>query len=91
MTNIKAIMAELKEYTVMQDELTAQIETLKDEVKAYMKEHGIDEVIGDEGEKATWREVTSKRTDMTALKRDLGDALDEYIKLTKCMRFTFNK
>ena len=70
MKNINEVMKELATYTEMQEELKMQIEALQDEVKAYMTETGTDEVIGANGEKATWRGVISNRFDSTAFKKD---------------------
>ena len=59
---INAIMQELSEYSAMQDELNTQIESLKDEIKLYMQESGQDELIADNGSKAT---CTSSSIDVT--------------------------
>mgnify|MGYP007122048500 CR=1 FL=1 len=89
MKNINEVMQELASYTQMQEELKAQIEALQDEVKAYMTETGTDEVIGANGEKATWRGVISNRFDSTAFKKDFLDIYKEYCKRTEYKRFTF--
>lgn len=89
MKNINEVMKELATYTEMQEELKMQIEALQDEVKAYMTETGTDEVIGANGEKATWRGVISNRFDSTAFKKDFLDIYKEYCKRTKYKRFTF--
>ena len=86
---INATMKELAEYTAMKEELTAQIEALQDQVKAYMTETGVDEVIGENGEKATFRSVISNRFDSTAFKKDFLDIYKEYTKRTEYKRFTF--
>ncbi len=89
--NINEVMKELAQYTDMMDELKVQIESLQDEVKAYMTEQGVDEVIGENGEKATWRGVISNRFDSTAFKKDFLDIYKEYTKRTEYKRFTFNR
>lgn len=89
--NINEIMTELAQYTDMMDELKLQIEDLQDQVKAYMTEKGVDEVIGENGEKATWRGVISNRFDSTAFKKDFLDIYKEYTKRTEYKRFTFNR
>lgn len=88
---IMNVMAELASFTQMQEELKAQIEALQDEVKLYMTETGQDEVIGENGEKATWRGVISNRFDSTAFKKDFLDIYKEYTKRTEYKRFTFNR
>lgn len=89
MKNINKVMRELAEYTELAEQLKAQIEDLQDEVKAYMTENGVDEVIGQNGEKATWRGVISNRFDSTAFKKDFLDIYKEYTKKTEYKRFTF--
>ena len=88
---IMNVMAELASFTQMQEELKAQIEALQDEVKLYMTETGQDEVIGENGEKATWRGVISNSFDSTAFKKDFLDIYKEYTKRTEYKRFTFNR
>lgn len=83
-------MRELAEYTALKEEMEMQIEALKDEVKSYMTEQGVDEVLAEDGSKATWREVISNRFDSTAFKKDFLDIYKEYTKKTTSKRFTFN-
>ena len=90
--NINEVMAELKNYMDMKDELQAEIEALQDQVKSYMTEAGVDEVIGENGEKATWRNVVSNRFDSTAFKKsEWGELYKEFCKRTEYLRFTFNR
>ncbi|MBR4590055.1 MAG: hypothetical protein IKO36_05250 [Bacteroidaceae bacterium] len=89
--DINTIMKELAEMTAMLEETSAIVEGLKDQVKEYMTEQGIDEVVTENGEKATWREVISSRFDSTAFKKsEWGELYKEYCKPTKSKRFTFN-
>ena len=89
-TNFNEVLKELKEYNEMMTALKAEVEKLQDEAKAYMTEQGIDEVITDDGIKATYREVISKRFDSTAFKKDFADVYAEYSKSTSNFRFTLN-
>lgn len=90
MRNINEIMKDLAEMNAMQDELKATIESLQDEVKQYMTAEGVDEVVAENGDKATWREVISNRFDSTAFKKDFADVYREYTRRTTYRRFTFN-
>ena len=87
---INATMKELAEYTKMQTELEAQIDALRDEIKEFMTEQGIDEVIGTNGEKATWRDVISNRFATTEFKKIHADLYAAFTKKTTSKRFTFN-
>ncbi len=89
-TNINATLKELKEYNDMMKALKAEIEKIQDECKEYMIDNNIDEVISDDGIKATYREVISNRFDSTAFKKDFADIYSEYTKKSSSMRFTFN-
>ena len=88
MTNINEIMQQLAQYNRMQEETAAIIDGLKDQIKAYMTEKGIDTLSGDE-HKAIYKAVESSRIDTTALKKDLPNIAAQYTKTTATMRFTF--
>lgn len=88
--NIETIMNELAEYSAMLEELKATVSSLQDEVKEYMTETGVDEVLTADGHKATWREVVSNRFDTTTFKKKLPEVYAAYIKKTSSKRFTFN-
>lgn len=70
-TNINATLKELKEYNDMMKALKAEIEKLQDECKEYMIDNNVDEVISDDGIKATYREVISNRLIAQPLKKTL--------------------
>lgn len=86
--NIDSIMKELAEYTRMSEEISGHIEGLKDTLKQYMTENGLDTLAGME-HKATYKAVTSSRIDTTALKKDMPDIAAAYTKSTTSRRFTF--
>lgn len=86
--NIDSIMKELAEYTRMNEEISGHIEGLKDTLKQYMTENGLDTLAGME-HKATYKPVTSSRIDTTALKKDMPDIAAAYTKRTTSRRFTF--
>lgn len=90
LTEIQNTMKELAEYVRMQDELTAQIDSLKDELKEYMKEENVDELLGENGEHAVWRKVISNRFDSTAFKKsEWGELYKEFTKPTETRPFKF--
>lgn len=86
--NIDSIMKELAEYIRMQEEATAMVESLKDQLKAQMQAAGVDTLAGAE-HKATYKAVTSSRVDTTSLKKDLPEIAARYTKTTTARRFTF--
>lgn len=86
--NINAIMQELAQYTRMAEEIAATVDSLKDTLKKYMDENGLDSIAGNE-HKASYKAVTSSRIDTTALKRDLPEIAEKYTKTTETRRFLF--
>lgn len=86
--DINAIMAELAQYTRMAEEIAATVEWLKDQLKNYMVENGLDVLTGSE-HKVTYKTVTSSRIDTSALKKALPEVAAQYTKITETKRFTF--
>ena len=83
-TEITAAVTQLQELRRMQEELTAEIETLTDAIKAHM---GTQELLLAGPYKITWKAVTSSRIDTTALKKALPDIAAQYTKTTTTRRF----
>lgn len=88
MDNLNALMREIAEYTRMAEEIAATVDSLKDTLKKYMDENGLDSIAGNE-HKASYKAVTSSRIDTTALKRDLPEIAAKYTKTTETRRFLF--
>lgn len=86
-TTITAKVQELQELKRMQEELTATIDAITDEIKAAM---GDQEELSAGAFKVTWRPVTSSRIDTTALKKELPDIAAKYLKTTTARRFCVN-
>ena len=75
--SITSKVEELMELRKLAEELQNQMDNITDEIKAYM---GSEETMMAGSYKVTWKETVSRRVDTTALKKLLGDALDEYTK-----------
>lgn len=86
--NLDEIMKELAQYTRMAEEIAATVDSLKDVLKKYMEENGVDSIAGSE-HKASYKTVTSSRIDTTALKKALPDVAKQYTRTTESRRFTF--
>lgn len=80
---------QIKELQRMSEELTAELEALKDEIKQTMTEQNTDTLVID-CYKVTWKPVTSNRIDTTAIKRELPEIAERYTKTTESRRFTIN-
>ena len=77
---------ELQGIQAMIDELTAQADAIKDNIKAVMVDKGDEELSGN-GWKATWKTVASSRLDTKALKSKLPDTYAAFCKPTTTSRF----
>ena len=86
--NINEIMKKLAEYIRLSEELDAEVESLKDTIKAYMAEQGKDTIIGSE-HKVTYKAVETSRIDTTELKKALPDIAAAYTQKSVSKRFLF--
>ena len=75
---------ELMELRKMAEDLQAEMDSLTDDIKAYM---GDEETMMAGSWKVTYRQTVSKRIDSAALKKVLGDALDDYYKVVTTRPF----
>ena len=82
---IAAVVSDLQELVRMAEEVNAEIESKKDQIKAYM---GDSELLVAGPYKVTYKAVTSSRVDTTALKKALPDIAAQYTKTTTTRRFT---
>lgn len=82
-----AKLREIKEYQRMIEEATAEMESLKDEVKAVMTAENTDCLVVDTF-KVSWKSVITNRLDTTALKKDLPELAQKYTKTSESKRFT---
>lgn len=87
--SINETMKELAQYIRMQEEISETVEGLKDQIKAYMKENGLETLVSDE-HKATFKAVSSSRIDTTAFKKAFPSMAEQFTKTTTSQRFTFN-
>ena len=87
--SINETMKELAQYFRMQEEIDETVEGLKDQIKAYMKENGLETLASDE-HKATLKAVTSSRIDTTAFKKAFPSMAEQFTRTTTSQRFTFN-
>lgn len=77
---------ELRELRRMQEELTAEIEAIQDELKAHMDANGMDTLLGFDW-RITWKSVISSRLDTGALRNALPDVAQAFTRETTTRRF----
>lgn len=84
-TEMEAKARELRQLQNLIEEAQAEVEALKDAIKAAM---GDSESIQAGEYKITWKAVTSSRIDTAALKKALPDVAERFTKETTIRRFT---
>jgi predicted phage-related endonuclease len=80
---------ELKELKAMASDLTAEITTLEDSIKAEMTARGTDEMTVDVF-KVRWIPIVSHRFDSTAFKATHAGLYAQYSKPVETRRFSIN-
>lgn len=84
---LNAKVQELKELEAMQAEINAEIDSIKDTLKAELTRRKMDEIsVG--VFKVRYRSVTSKKFDSKAFRELHGDLYNSFVKESKSMRFT---
>lgn len=76
----------LRKYETLLAELEADIDSLKDEIKAEMLEQDVDTIIGDDW-KVTWKPVTTTRLDTSRFKAECPAVYKMYTKTSTSSRF----
>lgn len=88
-TEITAKIEALKEWEALAEEAAAQVESLKDELKKFMDEQGVEEF-----EAGThiirWTTILSNRFDTTSFKKVMPDVYKAYTKQVTSRRFTIS-
>ncbi|MBQ7783042.1 MAG: hypothetical protein IJ368_03650 [Oscillospiraceae bacterium] len=86
-TEITSKVENIKTLQAMIDELTAEMEAAKDEIKAHMTAQGVEEMTVS-CFKVRYKDVTSSRFDSTAFKKTHADLYEQYSKQTTSKRFS---
>ena len=84
---ITSIIDKLKEWEAIQAEAAAEVEALKDQVKAEMNNRGVEELEAGQYI-ARFTTVLSNRFDTTCFKREHGEMYKQYTKQTTPRRFS---
>ena len=82
-----AKLNEIKELQVMQEELEAQLDALKDEVKAEMVKQGVEKMLVGTY-KVSYTKYIQHRFDSTAFKAENKALYEQYSKAVQAQRFT---
>ena len=80
-------ITELKELEVMQEEIAAQMEALKDEIKAEMTVQGVDKLLIGTF-KVSYTKYTTSRFDSKAFKLTHEELYKQYTKNVEATRFS---
>lgn len=85
--DIKAQLEQFKELQALIEEATAELEAIKDSLKAEMTARGVDTLTAG-AFKAKWQTVCGSRFDSAAFKRENAELYDRYTTKTETRRFT---
>ena len=84
---LSAIIERLKEYEAIQAEAAAEVEALKDQIKAEMNSRGVEEL--EAGQYIIrYTSILSNRFDTTAFKKIYGDLYKAFTKQSASKRFS---
>ena len=84
---ISGKVKEIRELRRLIEDAQAVVDSLQDEIKAEMTAQETEILTGDTW-KITWKTITSKRIDTTALKKALPDIAEQFSKISTSKRFT---
>ncbi len=85
--SINEKVRKLKELTRWAEEIEAEQEAIKDELKKEMELRQVDEISTNEY-KVRYKQVTSTRFDSTAFKNKYADLYEQFTKTTTSKRFS---
>lgn len=85
--NLERKIKELHELQRMAEEITAEMESIKDEIKAAMTAQNTDTITAGEY-RVRWTAVTSRRFDTTAFKKVYSDLYNQFTKESVTRRFS---
>lgn len=74
---LNKLVQEWRELCAMADEIEKELDEIENTIKAEMITRGVEEMAGKDW-KATYRSVTSRRVDTTALKKAAPDVAELY-------------
>lgn len=77
---------ELRDLRRMQEDLSAEIASIEEELKGHMSACGMDTLLGMDW-KITWKPITSKRLDAGALRKAMPDVAQAFTRETTTKRF----
>lgn len=82
-------VATLRELQAEADRIAAEIEAIKDQLKAQMIEQGTETLAGTDW-KASWKIVEGTRVDTTAMKKAMPEIVARFTIQTRTSRFCLN-
>ena len=89
MRDVNIIFSELAQYKRLQEETSAIIDTLTDEIKSIMTATNNYKIVGNE-HRATWSVVTQSKVETKKLKDQFPQIAEQLTRKSTCKRFTFS-
>ena len=89
MRDINLIFSELAQYKRLEEETSAIIDTLTDEIKSIMTATNNYKIVGNE-HRAVWADVTQSKIDTKTLKEQFPQIAEQLTTQSTYKRFTFS-
>lgn len=83
---IRSKVNDLRELRRMAEEISAEIDTITDAIKAHMEAINADELSGADF-KISWKPITTARIDTAALKKAMPEIAEAFTKTSATRRF----
>ena len=83
---IQSKVSDLRELRRMAEEISAEIDTITDAIKAHMEAINADELSGADF-KISWKPITTARIDTAALKKAMPEIAEAFTKTSATRRF----
>ena len=83
---IRSKVNDLRELRRMAEEISAEIDTITDAIKAHMEAISVDELSGADF-KISWKPITTARIDTAALKKAMPEIAEAFTKTSATRRF----
>lgn len=89
MCDYNNLFKEIAQCRSIEEQAKRKREALEAEIKSFMEEQNITELIGDE-HRALYKEVVSSRFDTASFKKAMPDIAEKFMKTSSTMRFNFS-
>lgn len=87
---IQNVICNLKQLEIAKEKIDKEIKEHENEIKKYMQLYHLEELHGQNGEKAIYKEILGRRFDTKEFKKNFSELYYAYMKDTRNLRFKFS-